>query len=171
MDSPEPEDSPPATPVATPSQHTVRLEDVTATVASLSLTPSVDAPSSGGQGRYRRRDRRRLSHTPRKLFVVASPTPEPVPSPGPSTNPEARPEASSTDDKRASHPWSIEEIRALVAFLLLYSQGHSWPSRSNKEDAFWVEAGQYVQKAVKTKYCRSGELLHANFCMYYHTCL
>ena len=49
------------------------------------------------------------------------------------------------------------EVRALVEFTLLYSEGCSWPSRGGKGDSFWVEAGQYVQKAVNSKYCRSGE--------------
>jgi hypothetical protein len=135
-------DSSPATPLATPPQRAlVRLGDVTATLTSLTLTPSVDAPSS----RHQRSSRLRQGHMPRKLFSVSSPDP-------------ADAETAATDDisPASNQPWSDREVRALVAFILLYSEGRSWPSRGSKGDSFWVEAGQYVQKAVNSKYCRSG---------------
>ena len=132
-----PEDSPPATTLATPPHHAlVRLEDVTATLTSLTLTPS----------RVQKRSRLRQGHMPRKLFAVASPQPVGA-------------ETSATDDTcpAPSQPWRDEEVQALVAFILLYSEGRSWPSCSSKGDTFWAETGQYVQNAVNSEYCRSGE--------------
>ena len=62
-------------------------------------------------------------------------------------------------------PWNIYEHKALVAFILLYSEGSSWPSRAGKTNSFWEKAGHFVQKQVKSEYCRTG-LLYASYkCM------
>ena len=119
------------TPFTTPPRSLVRVGDVT---TSLTLTP---ASSTGPKQGSRRRDRGR----PRKLFC---PEPEVT----------ARSDADVTVASR--QPWSPDEVRALVAFILLYSEGSSWPSRGSKGDSFWKRAGQHVQKAVNSMYCRSG---------------
>ena len=57
---------------------------------------------------------------------------------------------------RAAFPsWSEREELALIRFMLLYTEGTSWSSRSDKGDRFWEQAGGYIQKCVKSSYCRT----------------
>ena len=58
---------------------------------------------------------------------------------------------------RAAFPsWTEREELALIRFMLLYTEGTSWSSRSGKGDRFWEKAGGYIQKCVKSSYCRTG---------------
>ena len=53
--------------------------------------------------------------------------------------------------------WTVNEERALVNFLLLYTEATSWSSRAGKgTTVFWESAGAYVQSEVHSAYCRSG---------------
>ena len=55
--------------------------------------------------------------------------------------------------------WTVGEERALVRFLLLYTESTSWSSRTGKGDnVFWEKAGAYIQKEVQSEYRRSGML-------------
>ena len=52
---------------------------------------------------------------------------------------------------RTPVPWSLHEDNALVSFLLLYTDGSSWPSQ--KEDClFWKRAGEFVQSVVHSSH-------------------
>lgn len=57
-------------------------------------------------------------------------------------------------DKRTQYPWSVEEIKTLVLFLMLHSDGQSW--MTHKDFYFWSEAGSFIQLQVHTSYKRSG---------------
>lgn len=50
--------------------------------------------------------------------------------------------------------WSDEEFEALCSFLMLYTDGKSWPA--HKDYRFWKQAGLFIQQRSKTSYCRSG---------------
>ena len=52
--------------------------------------------------------------------------------------------------------WVEEEVKCLIDFLLLYTDGKSWVS--HKDAAFWNQAGIYIQQQAKMPYCRSGKL-------------
>ena len=54
-------------------------------------------------------------------------------------------------------PWTLQEDRALVAFMLLYTEATSWSSRAGKGDQFWEKAGGHVQHTVNSDYCRTGK--------------
>ena len=46
---------------------------------------------------------------------------------------------------RAAFPsWTEREELALICFMLLYTEGTSWSSRSGKGDRFWEKAGGYI---------------------------
>ena len=55
---------------------------------------------------------------------------------------------------RTPVPWSLHEDKALVSFLLLYTDGSSWPSQ--KDCLFWKRAGEFVQSFVQSSHCRTG---------------
>ena len=62
-----------------------------------------------------------------------------------------------TASNRSSFPsWSQQEELALIRFLLLYTDGTSWSSRSGKGDRFWEKAGIYIQREISSSYCRTG---------------
>ena len=51
--------------------------------------------------------------------------------------------------------WSDAELRALVEFVLFYSEGIKWPS--HKREDFWNSAGEFVQTKAGSSVCRSGK--------------
>ena len=53
-------------------------------------------------------------------------------------------------------PWSYSELLALVTFLLLHTDGRTWPSRRCDDD-FWENAAKFVQTLSKVHHCRTGE--------------
>ena len=52
-------------------------------------------------------------------------------------------------------PWSTLELRALVTYLLSNTDGRTWPSR-RADEAFWNEAGKFIQSVVSSTYYRTG---------------
>ena len=52
--------------------------------------------------------------------------------------------------------WVEEEVKCLIDFLLLYTDGKSWVS--HKDAAIWNLAGIYIQQQAQMPYCRSGKL-------------
>ena len=50
--------------------------------------------------------------------------------------------------------WSDEECKALVAFLMLYTDGTYWVAHTDAK--FWNQAGLFIQLQLKTVHCRSG---------------
>jgi len=50
--------------------------------------------------------------------------------------------------------WSDQECNALVAFLMLHTDGKSWVSHN--ETKFWDQAGVFIQQQLKTGHCRTG---------------
>ena len=58
--------------------------------------------------------------------------------------------------------WSDEELQALTAFLMLYTDGKSWVA--HKDDKFWNQAGVFIQQQLKTSYCRTGK--YFSICVY-----
>ena len=46
--------------------------------------------------------------------------------------------------------------REELALMLLYTEGSSWNCGSGRGDKFWEKAAVYIQKEVKTSYCRTG---------------
>ena len=63
-------------------------------------------------------------------------------------------EHNSISTKRSSS-WSQEEIKALLQFVLLHSDGLSWPTHHNM--AIWNAAGSFIKMKLGTEHCRSGE--------------
>ena len=57
-------------------------------------------------------------------------------------------------------PWSDEENKALVKFVLLYYNGDGWPSYK-KASMFWKDASEYVKQQSNATQKRTGE----NICM------
>lgn len=51
--------------------------------------------------------------------------------------------------------WAEEEVKCLIGFLMLYTDGQSWVA--HKDSVFWGQAGVYIQQQAKTLYCRSGK--------------
>ena len=61
--------------------------------------------------------------------------------------------------------WSDEELQALTAFLMLYTDGKSWVA--HKDDKFWNQAGVFIQQQLKTSHCRTGRYFRKRFlCVY-----
>ena len=56
--------------------------------------------------------------------------------------------------RRAAFPSCTE--REELALMLIYTEGTSWSSRSGRGYRFWEEAGAYIQRDVKSSYCRTG---------------
>ncbi len=56
--------------------------------------------------------------------------------------------------KKTQYPWSTEEMKSLISFVMLYSDGQSW--MTHKDCRFWGEAGSFIQSRVYTPYKRSG---------------
>ena len=50
--------------------------------------------------------------------------------------------------------WSDEEYKALVVFLMLYTDGTYWVAHNDAK--FWDQAGLFIQQQLKTAHCRSG---------------
>ena len=50
--------------------------------------------------------------------------------------------------------WSDEEFKALVAFLMLYTDGTYRVAHTDAK--FWNRAGLFIQQQLKTVHCRSG---------------
>ena len=90
----------------------------------LSLTPST--------GASRRPSVRQSGMKPKRLFGIALGLGETSNTGLEVTDAAASPVASS----RRPPPWTVDEIRALVSFLLLYTEGDTWQSRANKTDRF-----------------------------------
>lgn len=55
---------------------------------------------------------------------------------------------------KSHDPWSVEETKSLVLFIMLYSDGKAW--MTHKDFNFWNEAGGFIQRRVHTPYKRSG---------------
>ena len=51
--------------------------------------------------------------------------------------------------------WSDDELRALVEFVLFYSDGITWPS--HKREEFWNSASEFVLTRAASGVCRSGK--------------
>lgn len=51
--------------------------------------------------------------------------------------------------------WSENEVKALVEFVLLYSNTVVWPT--HKELEFWESAAEFVKNRVKSTSLRSGK--------------
>ena len=51
-------------------------------------------------------------------------------------------------------PWVEAELKALVEFVLFYSQGDRWPT--HKQDSFWIKAADFVKSRAGTKFLRTG---------------
>jgi hypothetical protein len=54
--------------------------------------------------------------------------------------------------------WTKEEVKCLIDFLLLHTDGKSWVA--HKDTAFWDEAGIFIQQQATMPYRRSGKLHH-----------
>ena len=52
--------------------------------------------------------------------------------------------------------WTDEEFQALISFLMLYTDGNSWPS--HKDENFWDKAGAFIQQQLQTNHCRTGRV-------------
>lgn len=51
--------------------------------------------------------------------------------------------------------WKENEFKHLVQYLMLYTDGKSWIS-DYSNNAFWTNAGKFIQSQVHSFYCRSG---------------
>lgn len=61
------------------------------------------------------------------------------------------------EGQRAQTPapeWSEDEVKQLITFLLLYTDGSAWTLHKNV--AFWKAAGEFLQQCLGTVHCRSG---------------
>ena len=54
-----------------------------------------------------------------------------------------------------SPEWTQEELKQLVEFMLLYTDGKTWAQ--HKDMRFWGAAGEFIQRCLQTLYCRSGK--------------
>ena len=63
-------------------------------------------------------------------------------------------EQESLKSTRTLPEWSDEEFEALCSFLMLYTDGKSWPA--HKDYRFWNQAGLFIQQRSRTSHCRSG---------------
>ena len=60
-----------------------------------------------------------------------------------------------TKEKKSQQPWTDEEIKSLIMFVMLHSDGSSW--MTHKEFRFWNEAGSFIQMRVHSLHQRSGK--------------
>lgn len=49
-------------------------------------------------------------------------------------------------EKLSQPPWTLEETKHLICFLMLHTDGKSWVVR--KDYHFWEEAGVFIQQRV-----------------------
>lgn len=81
------------------------------------------------------------------------------------------PSASASSEQGVSHAtehrsmpqWSDLELQYLVEFVVLHTDGQSWPVHNNP--LFWKNAGKFIQARLNTLYCRTGEFI-ARACMH-----
>lgn len=115
-----------------------RLRHVSVTDTSCRGYRGVSSTVSGGKTMpiYSPRARQKGTLTRKKLFTAAT----------------------------ESVPWSNDEEKGLVTFVLLHSEANKWPSRKD-DTAFWMGAGEFVQSYVKSDHCRTGlyTVLHAYY--------
>ena len=64
-------------------------------------------------------------------------------------------EEDTSKSTRTLPEWSDEEFEALCSFLMLYTDGKSWPAHKHYR-RFWKQAGLFIQQRSKTSHCRSG---------------
>ena len=110
---------------------------------------------------YSERTRRVVSRASAKRTLFTGTTADHEPVHGAATK-----SASGLSKHSSSHsvshrfpPWTLQEDRALVAFMLLYTEATSWSSRAGKGDQLWEKAGEHVQHTVNSDYCRTGKSL------------
>ena len=51
--------------------------------------------------------------------------------------------------------WTEDELRHLMSFLMLHTDGKSWVS--HKDYKFWDSAGEFIQQLLLTSHCCSGK--------------
>lgn len=73
------------------------------------------------------------------------------------------PEQSSKYKQSKMPNWSIEEIRCLLTFLMLHTDGTYWVGHKNSQ--FWDRAGNFIQTLIHSLHCRSGKLLIYAWCV------
>jgi len=60
------------------------------------------------------------------------------------------------DESNSKKGWSDSEVKALVEFVLFYTNGETWPS--HKHSAFWKSASEFVKnRGGMTNVYRSGK--------------
>ena len=126
----------------TPSDSSVAVDSVRASLSLMVLTPSTVPRSARSTTRLKPRKLFSSSHQDHEELVASGSTSATV--------------DTSSESRLRSSPWTTDEDHALVSFLLLYSEGITWTSRAGKMDCFWEKAGQYVHSQVNSAYCRSG---------------
>ena len=57
-------------------------------------------------------------------------------------------------EKRSQPPWTLDETKYLIYFLMLHTDGKSWVV--HKDYHFWDEAGAFIQLRVHSPHKRSG---------------
>ena len=126
----------------------VDVDHVVATLSHLKLGTSSLGSAVVGETPRKSHNKHRI-RTRRTLFsrtdeLRASPT-------------GARSESVVSAPVQPRQPWTVDEDRALVNFMLLYTEATSWSSRGGKGNrVFWERAGEHVQSEVQSAYCRSG---------------
>ena len=139
------EEDSPSSSLLSPGSASGTVDAAVTGLSLLSLTPSTSA------SRRSRRSVRQSGMKPKRLFGVTAGLGE-ASSTGIEVTDAAAPFASS----RRPPPWTVDEIRALVSFMLLYTEGDTWQSRASKTDRFWEEAGSFIQRQVNSTYSRTG---------------
>ena len=129
----------------TPSDSSVAVDSMRTSLSLMVLTPRSTVPRSTRRSARSttRLKPRTLSHQDHEELVASGSMVD-----------------TSSESRLRPSPWTTDEVRALVSFLLLYSEGSSWTSRAGKTDCFWEKAGQYVQSQVNSSYCRSGTCMY-----------
>lgn len=59
-----------------------------------------------------------------------------------------------TKERVSQPPWTVEETKSLLCFLMLHTDGKSW--MSHKDFHFWEKAGAFIQFRVHSPHLRSG---------------
>ena len=127
------------------TSESTQVDAVVTSLSLLTLTPPA-APRSQRRGRPRCK--------PDNPSRLSRSTDEPVENTATPRNP--------SDSLSRPPPWGDDEIRALLSFILIYTEGNTWTARASRTDDFWDQAGVYVKEQVGSSYCRTGWL----HCMY-----
>ena len=122
------------------------VDDLTESIQNIAINAAVDTPKSS---RPTEEGSHRASLQPRVLFT----TPETI-------QYQSVPETSvATCARKEVQPnWNDDEYKALINFIMLYTDGKSWPTNYKTSATFWTEAGVFIKQVTGTSHCRSGTI-------------